>query len=390
MAKTRSYGAGSLTVKTERCDCGEGRAHSVWRLRAFTGRDPVSGRPRQVQETFHGTETAARKALADLVTRAGAGKVDRTSATVGQLLDRWLEQITAERSRSYVARTRRKVEGRLRPVLGTIRLTELGADSLDRLYATWRAEGLSPATIRNLHAILSSACHRGVKWGWLTTSPTDLASPPAARSPEMKVPAPEQLVQLVAVAEPDDPVLAAAIAMAGLTGARRGELCALRWSDVDLEAGTMRIERSLTVADRVATVGATKTHQARRVALDPVAVEVLTRHRAFIDQRSADIESPLVEDPYVLSYQAHSGTPVNPDTISHRFAALCKRLGMPFHFHELRHFSVTTLLAAGIDVRTVAERHGHAQATMTLNRYAHALPERDRAAAAVLGRALGA
>jgi len=60
----------------------------------------------------------------------------------------------------------------------------------------------------------------------------------------------------------------------------------------------------------------------------------------------------------------------------------------PFHFHELRHFSVTTLLAAGVDVRTVAERHGHAQATMTLNRYAHALPERDRVAAGVLGRAL--
>lgn len=60
----------------------------------------------------------------------------------------------------------------------------------------------------------------------------------------------------------------------------------------------------------------------------------------------------------------------------------------PYRFHDLRHFSVTTLIAAGVDVRTVAERHGHAQATMTLNRYAHALPERDRAAAGILGRAL--
>jgi len=60
----------------------------------------------------------------------------------------------------------------------------------------------------------------------------------------------------------------------------------------------------------------------------------------------------------------------------------------PFRFHDLRHFSVTTLIAAGVDVRTVAERHGHARATMTLDRYAHALPERDREAAGVLGASL--
>jgi integrase len=132
------------------------------------------------------------------------------------------------------------------------------------------------------------------------------------------------------------------------------------------------------------------------VALDPVGVETLRRHWRFVVERSKLVESPLVEDPYVLSYQAHCGTSVGPDTLTHRFKALCRRLEAagdtkryPFHFHELRHFSVTTLLAAGVDLRTVAERHGHAQATMTLNRYAHALPERDRAAAAVLGNALG-
>jgi integrase len=89
--------------------------------------------------------------------------------------------------------------------------------------------------------------------------------------------------------------------------------------------------------------------------------------------------------------------------LTHRFGALCGTVEAKeraaakkgdkvepygFHFHELRHFSVTTLLAAGVNIRTVAERHGHAQATMTLNRYAHALPEQDRAAAGVLGKAL--
>ena len=207
----------------------------------------------------------------------------------------------------------------------------------------------------------------------------------------MKVPTPAQLARLVAEAEAADPVLAAAIALAALTGVRRGELCALRWSDVDLEAGTVRIERAITVVAKTAYEGPTKTHQGRRIALDEIGVATLRRHRAFVEQRSADVESALVTNPFVLSYQAHCGVPAGLDTITHRFSTLCKRLeNMPqFHLHELRHFSVSILLAAGIDVRTVAERHGHADATMTLNRYAHALPERDRAAAAVLGRALG-
>ena len=220
----------------------------------------------------------------------------------------------------------------------------------------------------------------------------------------MRVPTPEQVSRLVQTAEDEDPVLAAAVALAALTGARRGELVALRWSDVDLEGGTVRIARAMTVVAGRSIEGPTRSHQIRTVALDEVAVEALVRHWSFVTGRAHLAESPLVEDPFILSYQAHSGTPVGGDTLSHNFTALCaaveraeatakggklpasERYG--YHFHELRHFSVTTLLAAGVDVRTVSERHGHATATQTLNRYAHALPERDRAAAAVLGRVL--
>ena len=122
-------------------------------------------------------------------------------------------------------------------------------------------------------------------------------------------------------------------------------------------------------------------------------------------------ESPLVTDPYLLSYNANGGLPASPDTLTHGFGKLCEMMELPalkrlrktepkakrtdlapserwpFRFHDLRHFSVTTLIAAGVDVRTVADRHGHARATMTLDRYAHALPERDRVAADILGEA---
>ncbi|MGD0256237.1 MAG: tyrosine-type recombinase/integrase [Acidimicrobiales bacterium] len=383
-------GAGTMTERP----AGSG----TWRLRAYAGRDPITDNPIQVTRSFRGTETAARKALAKLVTEVEAGKFDRTKVTVGQLLDRWLAHIEAigKARPKTVHEYRRKIDGRIHPALGDVRLSRLEPHTLDAWYQRWLAEGLSPSTVRIYHSILSAACHQAVRWGWLDRAPTDRASAPTPKSPTMTVPTPAQLSALLTAADAEDPVLAAAIALAALTGARRGELVALRWSDVDLETGLMRIDRAITVIDGAVHEGPTKTHQGRRVALDGVGVETLRRHWRFVVERSELVESPLVEDPYVLSYQAHCGTSVGPDTLTHRFKALCRKLDAagdaeryPFHFHELRHFSVTTLLAAGVDVRTVAERHGHAQATMTLNRYAHALPERDRAAAAVLGNALG-
>jgi integrase len=223
----------------------------------------------------------------------------------------------------------------------------------------------------------------------------------------MNVPTPGRLTELVRTSEDDDPVLSVAVALAALSGVRRGELVALKWSDVDLIAGAIQVERAITVIDGVTHEGPTKTHQARRVAFDEVGVGVLQRRWAYMVDLAERAESPLADDPYVLSYNANGARPVHPDTLTHRFGSLCRSMEnatakernvkvsalrttekWPYRFHDLRHFSVTTLIAAGVDIRTVANRAGHAQTSMTLDRYAHALPERDRSAAEVLGRAL--
>lgn len=383
------------------------KGSGTWRLRVYSGRDPHTGNPVQVTRTFRGTEPAARKELAKLVTEVDARVIEPNRVTVGQLLDRWLAHIEAiDKARpKTIYEYKRKIEGRIRPAFGDIRLDKLRADTIDTWYQRWLAEGLSPSTVAIYHSILHAACRQGVKWDWVDRAPTDKATAPKPRSPQMKVPTPEQVSALVRAA--DDPVLAVALALAALTGGRRGEICALRWSDIDMVQGRIRIARSLTVVDGKGHEGPTKTHQCRDIALDDVGVGVLRRRWDYMRDLAERADSPLGDDPYVLSYDAHGGRPIGPDTLTHRFKALCSQLEAtaaksaktegrtvteaeryPFHFHDLRHFSVTTLIADGVDIRTVAERHGHAQATMTLNRYAHALPERDRAAAGVLGRAL--
>lgn len=221
-----------------------------------------------------------------------------------------------------------------------------------------------------------------MKWGWIDKVPTDRSTPPQPVRKKINVPTPKQLSGLMKTADSEDPVLGTAVALPALTGARRGELVALRWSDIDLVIGKVTIARSITVAQGEQHTGPTKTHASRELALDPIGVDVLIRRRAYMVELSERAGSPLAGDPYVLSYNADGGIPVNPDTLTHRFGKLCQTMEKPaldelrkaepkakrgelpegerwsFRFHDLRHFSVTTLIAAGVDIRTVSQRHG--------------------------------
>ncbi len=211
----------------------------AWRLRAYAGRDTVTDHPIQITRSFRGTETAARKALAKLVTEVEAGKFVRSRVTVSELLDKWLAHIEAvgKARPKTIYEYRRKIEGRIRPALGSVRLNRLEPDTLDGWYQRWLAEGLSPSTVRIYHSILSASCRQAVKWGWIDRAPTDGAERANAQVAHHEGPTPAQFSAMVAAAAIDDPVLAAAIALAALTGARRGELVALRWSDIDLRSG---------------------------------------------------------------------------------------------------------------------------------------------------------
>ena len=204
------------------------RSPGHWQLRAYVGRDPDSGQKRQVQRTFSGTKREAEKALAALVTDVGQGHIDNSHATFGELLDAWVEHITPMRHPKTVHEARRSIETRIRPALGHIRLDQLTGADLDRWYGRWLSEGLSPSTVRRFHAVISAALHTGERWGWVGTSPARRSSPPTARPPAIVAPRPDQLERLYQEALVRDQGLATAVALAALTGARRGELCALK------------------------------------------------------------------------------------------------------------------------------------------------------------------
>ena len=132
----------------------------------------------------------------------------------------------------------------------------------------------------------------------------------------------------------------------------------------------------------------TKTHQARSIALDVVAVEALNRRWDFQRWYADSAEVALVVDPYILSREPTGAEPLAPNGLSHAFARLNQRVGLDCHLHELRHFTVTTAIARGADIRTVPGRLGHARPVGHPRIYAHAVEARDRQVAAILGKAV--
>jgi len=375
---------------------GRGKS-AIFELRVATGRDAVTGKYGQVSRRWPGYAaddpevTTADQALAKLIMELEGNRSGRAAGagtTVEELLTKWLKQITSEgRSPTTLREYRRLIDKRIIPALGHVPVRKVTALELDELYQGLTDEGLAPASVRQVHAILRAGFRQAVKWRYLASNPATDASPPKLTTKTVAAPTVAEVQAMIQAAEADDPDMAALIALAAVTGARRGELCGLRWGDVDWTGHTLTIERSVATMGRGQLITKdTKTHAARRLSLDTFGEETLKRHLLVMEDRAADLGITIAPDSPIFTYDLVR--PIAPDTVSHYVRAIATKVGVDTHLHALRHFAATELIGAGHDVRTVAGRLGHRDASVTLKVYSHALPERDRDAAAALGKAL--
>lgn len=246
-------------------------------------------------------------------------------------------------------------------------------------------QAVAPASIRQIHWILSGALNRAVRWRWIAVNPADQAEKPGLPQPNPHPPSAPEAARLVTEAW-KDPDWGAFVWVAMTTGARRSELCALRWSAVDLDGAVLTLRSALYV-DGTGKLREkdTKTHQQRRVALDVETIAVLREQLARCEARASTLSLSLPADGYVFSPDPDGSTPLVPDTATQRFSRMAVRLGVATNLHALRHYSATELIAAGVDVRTVAGRLGHGGGgATTLRVYAAWLSESDQRAASAL------
>ena len=366
------------------------RREGVWEVRVYLGRDSITGKKRQLSKTVYGGVRAADEVLRKLVDNRAA-RADGMGVSLGKLLDEWLAECERlDLSPTTLRAYRSDIEQTIRPALGKVALARLTAKHLDDLYRAMKDAGKTPKTIRNHHAIISSALHQAVRWGWLRTNVAELAKPPRTTQRRVKAPSVDAVRAVIQAAEERDPRLAALLMLGALTGMRRGELCGLKWHDVDFARGELEVSRAVILVPGGVAEKGTKTDRVRRVALDEVGMSLLVEYKKQVDAWARQVGTAVASDAYVFSPYLDGSKPFRPDNVTGFFVRARDSLGLhELRLHDLRHFTATQLIGAGVDVRTVAERLGHSDASLTLRVYSHAIRERDRAAAEIIGRVLG-
>lgn len=341
----------------------------IWRLRAWDG-------TRQITETFKappGANTgirAADRALTALVRRVESGGTTE-AITLRQLAERWLRGLEGRRSPLTVRDYRNKLELIMAELGETTRVDRIRPIELDDFYDK-QGEHLSPATVLKYHRILSSMFRQAEKWDLLSESPARNATPPSLVRGTTFTPSVSLVKELVEACLDDRMRLL--ILFAASLGARRGELCALRWEDIDVDKSTVTIKHSAYEPTGGGVVlKETKTDKGRVVSIDPQALRAL---------------AGIVGEGFIFSDDGKA--PWRPDHVTKEFAKVRAKVpaAKGVRLHSLRHFHATQLVAAGYDAVTVSKRLGHANVTTTLNIYSWALDERDRAASNAIGELL--
>ena len=382
-------------------------------------RDPISGRKRYASRTIPRVgKREAQEALEAFRAELRHGDHDGRRAAFRTLLDEWYAAKAHEWSPNTAYVTRRAIEGRLRP-LHDLRVEQVTTARLDGFYAALRERGkdghpLAASTVVRLHGIIRLALDQAVRWEWIRSNPADRASPGKPDPAEITPPSPDDVQKLLAAAEATDPDLLLFLVLDAETGARRAELGALRFSDFG--DGTVTIARALAIgpagqenerryaghywpavvqrgAERTALIEKPrpKTRGSRRtIALTSTSAELVADQRRRLDVLAFSGGGRYPADGFVFPATPDGDRPIRSDTWTHRFARLRAGVGLDgVRLHDVRHFVATSLLAAGVDVSTVAGRLGHGGGgKTTLAIYGHFLERPDRVAAEVMGALL--
>jgi integrase len=315
--------------------------------------------------------------------------VEPNKLTLGSFLERqWLPAISTTIRATTFSLYDQSVRAHIIPALGAVQLRALAAPRLNAFYAdllaTGRRDGkggLSTRSVRILHALLHRALRDAVRWGLVERNVAELADPPAVRSKEAAVWSPEQ-TRAFLDSQRDDRLIAL-WRLEAATGLRRGEICGLRWSDVELADGHLRVAQTLVEVNYKLMFSEPKTDAGkRRLALDPATVAGLKAHRARQATERLSWGALWTGADANLVFTKEDGSPIHPERLTRWFDQRVTATNLPrITFHGLRHSYVTMLLRGGQPVRAVSARVGHASANVTNAIYSHVLPGDDEQAA---------
>lgn len=308
------------------------------------------------------------------------------------VVDDWLPSMRGRLKASTLDSYRRNLDLHVLPTLGDQPLEEMTARKLNRLYGQLLESGrrngpggLSATTVRYIHVIIHGLLADAVDLDLISENPAGKAKPPRPSSGlthEMGVWTAVELHRFLQTIK--DQPLYAAFHLAALTGMRRGEVLGLQWGDIDLPGRALVVRHTLVSIAYDVVASTPKTHRPRLVELDADTTLVLERHSAAPSAKASEA------DRSALVFVDEHGGRVHPDLFTQRFDRLVARSGLPrIRLHDLRHTHATLGLAAGVPVRVMSERLGHASPEFTMRQYMHVLPGMQAAAAQQIADLVG-
>jgi Site-specific recombinase XerD len=375
--RKRGQGEGSIYQRSD------GRWSAVLWLGYKNGkpqRKSFYGRTRK--EAVDKMQTASEKH------RKGLPVLTNERQTVAEFLNRWLEEVARPSVREITHRTYSElVKHHLAPGLGKKQLVKLNPQDIQSFLNERLKSGLKPKTVKHLNDTLRAALNVAIKWGLIHRNPATLVNPPRQEKKEMKVFTPEQAKTFLDSIKGHR--LEALFWVALTMGLRRGEILGLYWSDIDLDAGTLRVNQALQRVNGKLLLSEPKTEKSRRaLPLPSLLVPILRTHRSRQLEERLRAGEHWQQTDFVFTSQV--GTPIEPRNLNRTFDALLKNAKMPrIRFHDCRHTAATLLLSKGVSPRTIMEILGHSQISLTMNTYSHVLPEMTREAANIMDTVMG-
>ena len=324
--------------------------------------------------------------------KAGVSLTAALPTTLAMLLEEFFTQHAEEKLAPKTVERYREMAAYLASELAAMPLAGITPLHLNREWSrllkcgghhrrTKEPRPLKAKTVRNIAGVVSSAFGRAIKWGLVATNPVSNSEPPVPkkRIGMALVPSEQDLLIECAGGPWCLPVL---LKMSAATGARRGEVLALRWSDV--KGMVAFIDRSLCQTRDGLLLKSTKTEEPRKVELPPSMPACLEAHRLRQDEFRRQF-GPDYRSDLDLIFANPDGSPLRPNSVSATVSRLCRRLGLPngASLHTVRHSHASLLLEKGVDIATVSARLGHSSVRTTADIYSHAIRGKDRAAAQV-------
>lgn len=379
MAKKRANGEGSIRKRKD------GR----WEGRYTAGHDPETGKA-IYKNVLGKTQAEVKEKLKQAIGETQALDITKAGKyTVGEWMEVWFQDYAKIKVRPSSHQTYQGyIHNHIQPNMGDIPLEKLTSldiqkfykklltqGRVDRVEAKGQPKGLSAKTVRNIHQILSSALKLAQEQRLILSSPAEGCALPRVEHQEMKTLTTVQLASFFREARDSGVFELYYLELA--TGLRRGELLGLKWEDIDLERGDLRVRRQVSRLNGEVVEAPLKTKNAYRTL--PLAEDTVSVLR---EQRKKVGNSPWV-------FPSPNGGPISPDSVLHMLHRVLKRAGLPkVRFHDLRHTFATLALQNGVDVKTVSGMLGHFSAGFTLDTYAHITSAAQRQAAQTMGNVL--